>query len=124
MLFAITTGTLGGTVLAFFVCRWLLRTIANGCAPDPEQRKTIKVVGGVFGAIALAPAIFLAVMAGGTVGMRYAGLAADFLGLGTAAAALLLALQVILATTVTVTANAAVGAALGIVFARSVRRPA
>ena len=123
MLFAIVMGTFGGALLAFIGSSWLLGKIADRFASRVEQKKTIKVAGLVFGAIALAPAIFLSVMAGGNLGTRVAGLIARAVGLGDAASAVLLALEVVAATAVTVMVNAAVGAAMGVMLARILYPP-
>ncbi len=119
MLFAIVMGTLGGTALAIYASRWLLDAMAKRYAHRIEQVKTIKVAGLIFGAIGLAPAIFLSVMGGGSTGMHYAGVVADALGIGAIGHALVLAIEVIAAITVIATINTALGAILGVMFARS-----
>ena len=73
--------------LAFFVAQRLLAAMANRLAANDAQRRSMKVAGAVFGAIALAPSIFLAMMVGGgSVAGRYAGMASRALGLGEAGA--------------------------------------
>ncbi|MCL4721513.1 MAG: hypothetical protein KJ041_06055 [Gammaproteobacteria bacterium] len=118
MLAAITIGTLGGALLAFFVSKWLLGVIARKVTEHPQRQTTIKVSGALFAAIALAPAIFMSVMGGGKMGEHYAVLAAQSLGLGEGAVPLILSLEIIAATTLTVIINACVGATLGILIGR------
>ncbi len=120
MLFAIILGTFGGAVLAYLSSRWLLIRAADRFATRPQGRSAIFVCGLVFGAISLAPAIFLSVMAGGTLGMRIAGGIAAALGMGGFFASLVLAVEVVLGTVVTVIGNVIIGAALGVLVARSV----
>jgi len=120
MLFAIIFGTFGGAVLAFLSARWLLTRAADRFATRPEGRSAIFVCGLIFGAISLAPAIFLSVMAGGTLGTRIAEGIAGSLGMGGFVVTLVLALEVVLATVVTVIGNVIIGAALGVLVARSV----
>lgn len=122
MLFAIVIGTFGGTLLAILVSKWLLQKIAIRFASHAEPRKLISVTGIIFGAIALAPALFLAVMGGGTIAIRSANAIAEAIGIGQTGSAVVLALEVVAATTITVTANTALGAALGVMLARSLYR--
>jgi hypothetical protein len=122
MLTAITIGTLGGALLAFVVSKWLLAAMATAVSSHPETRKTIRVSGAVFGAIALAPAVFLAVMGGGRIGAQVSGTLAETLGLSDGAVPLLLASQIMLVTAITVAVNAAVGGWLGMLFARNLYR--
>lgn len=119
MLFAIVMGTLCGTALAIYASKWLLETVAGHFAQGKEQAKTIKVAGLIFGAIALAPAIFVSVMAGGQLGMHYAGILAGAAGIGEVGRAMVLAVEVIIAITIVATLNTALGAVLGVFFARS-----
>ncbi|MCE7901797.1 MAG: hypothetical protein DYH20_03860 [Gammaproteobacteria bacterium PRO9] len=119
MLFAIVMGTLCGTTLAVLASLRLLGIVANRFARRAEQARIIRVVGLVFGAIALFPSIFLAVMAGGTIGMHYAGIVADAVGIGVVGRALVLAAEVIVAMTIVAMLNTALGAVLGVIFARS-----
>jgi hypothetical protein len=119
MLFAIVMGTFAGTALAFFLSKWLLREIADRHAPAPGHRNIVRITGAVFGAIALAPAIFLSVMAGGGLATRYAAIVARAMGLGEAGLALVLAAELIAAVALMVAAHVAVGAAIGVLFSRS-----
>jgi len=85
MVLAIITGYLIGTVLAFFIARWLLNLIASRLARTPEEARWIRIVGSIFGAISVAPAIFIAVLAGGfvdtgSIGVVIAGLPAIIIG--------------------------------------------
>lgn len=119
MLFAIVIGTFGGAFLAFVLGRRVLRALTARYGGSPGRDAMIRYAGIVFGAIALAPAIFLSVMGGGSFGMRTAEAAAAALGMGAAASAVLLAVMVVAATTVVVLANTLFGAGLGILLARS-----
>ena len=114
MVLAIIIGYLAGAVLAFFVSRRLLEAMASGFAANDAQRKSMKVAGAVFGAIALAPSIFLAMMVGGgSVAGRYAGMASRALGWGEAGALPLLSVGLMVIMTLTVTIVAAMGAGMG-----------
>lgn len=114
MVLAMIIGYLAGAALAFFVLRWLLAAIANRLAVNDAQRRSIKVAGAVFGAIALAPAIFLAMMVGGgSVAGRYAGMVSRAVGLGEAGALPVLSLGLMVIITITVTVIAAMGACMG-----------
>jgi hypothetical protein len=121
MLFAIVIGTVGGTLLAFFVSKWLLGAIATRFSSHVEQRKSIKVAGALFGAIALAPAIFLPVMSG-LMGERYAGTVSEAMGLGEAGTPFVLGLGMVAATTLTVAVATALGAGMGFLASRSLYR--
>lgn len=68
MVLAIIAGYIIGTVLAFFFSRRALDFLAAKLGRNDEQRRWIRMVGGIFGAMSLAPAIFVAVLAGGFVG--------------------------------------------------------
>ena len=122
MLFAIVMGTFCGTALAFYASKWLLDSVAERFAQHAEQRKTIKAAGVIFGAIALAPAIFLVVLGGGKQGMHYSSMIANAIGLGDIGATVILALGVIAAITIVATVNTAMGTLLGVMFARSLYR--
>jgi hypothetical protein len=114
MILAMIIGYLAGSVLAFFVARRILEEMANRFAAHDAQRSSMKVAGAVFGAIALAPSIFLAMMVGGgSVAGRYAGMASSALGWGEAGALPLLSLGLMVIITITVTVIAAMGAGMG-----------
>lgn len=119
MIIAIIIGYVIGTLIAFFASKWLLATIAARLGVNDLQRKSIKVGGAVFGAIALAPAIFLAMMVGGgSLAGRYAGLASDAMGWGETGVLPVLSLGLTVIITITVTAVAAIGAGMGLLVAR------
>lgn len=85
MVLAIITGYVMGTALAFYIARWLLNYLSTRLASRPEQARWIRIVGAIFGAISLAPAIFFAVLVGGFIesgnfGLVIAGLAAVIAG--------------------------------------------
>jgi hypothetical protein len=103
MVLALILGYCIGTALAYLLSKWLLRALAQRLSDDERQRHWIVRVGSIFGAMALAPAIFLAVMAGGVVGRDYAVVIAGIAAI----------------TTVTVTITAALGAGMGALLARS-----
>ena len=72
------------------------------------------MAGAVFGAIALAPSIFLTmIVGGGDVAGRFARLASSALGLGEAGAYPLVSLSLVVIITVTVSVVAALGACTG-----------
>lgn len=120
MVLAMIIGYLAGAALAFYVSRWLLEAIANRLAVHDAQKRSIKVAGTVFGAIALAPAIFLAMMVGGgSVAGRYAGMVSRAVGLGEAGALPVLSLGLMVIIAITVTVIAAMGAATGFLGAPS-----
>lgn len=114
MVLAIIVGYLAGAVLAFYVAQRLLDAMANRWATHDAQRRSMKVAGAVFGAIALAPSIFLAMMVGGgSVAGRYAGMASMALGWGEGGALPLLSLGLMVIIAITVTIIAAMGAGMG-----------
>jgi hypothetical protein len=114
MVLAIIIGYLAGAALAFYAAQRLLPAMADRLAVDDAQRRSMQVAGAVFGAIALAPSIFLAMMiGGGSVAGRYAGMASRALGWGEAGALPLLSLGLMVIITMTVTVVAAMGAGMG-----------
>lgn len=125
MVIAIIIGYLAGALLAFFVSKWLLRAIANRLAVRDEQKRSIMVAGAIFGAIALAPAIFMAMMiGGGSLAGHYAGMISEAVGLGEVGVLPALSLGLTLIITITVTAVAAIGAGMGLVLgARGLAQP-
>lgn len=118
MLIAIIIGNGVGALLAFFASRWLLRAIADKAFTHDEQRRWIKWLGGIFGAISYAPSIFLAMMIGGVIGGSADRAIADALGLGESGMLPVLSARLALVVTVTVTANTAIGACFGFLIAR------
>ena len=110
MIFAIFTGYCIGGLLAFLASRWLLRAVANRFGDNAAQRKWIWMVGGVFGALALAPAIFVSVMAEGFVEANYPSAVAGFPAVVLGMAAVIVS-AVIVAT--------AMGALTGLIYGRS-----
>lgn len=114
MVLAIIIGYCTGAVLAFFVAQRLLASLANRWAANDAQRRSMKVAGAVFGAIALAPSIFLTmIVGGGDVAGRFARMASSALGLGEAGAYPLVSLSLVVIITVTVSVVAALGACTG-----------
>lgn len=119
MVFAVTFGYVIGVLLAFFMARWLLRTMADRMARHADDRRWIMLVGGIFGTLALAPGIFMAVILGGYISGRHANTIEAVVGTGDARIFLALVFGIVLVTTVTVTAAAAIGGSFGRLFARS-----
>lgn len=119
MLFAIVIGILGGVGISFLAARRLVTRVADRFAPQRQGRNFVAVCALVFGAIALTPAIFLSVMGAGSLGVPVAEGLARALGLGGFFISLVLILEVMAATVLTVTGHAALGAGLGALAARS-----
>lgn len=119
MVIAIIAGYTLGALLAFFLSKRLLQTVAERFASRKEQKQFIKVTGGVLGTIALAPAIFLAVIAGGYLEMYFSDAAEAYSALGQAGRLLVWALGLTIVTVVTVLTATAMGAAMGVVASRS-----
>lgn len=122
MIFAMMIGYVVGAVLAFYLSRRLLGTMAARAFKEAEQRKWVWVVGGIFGAISLAPAIFLAMMFGGLLGGGYDHAVSSAIGLGDSGDGLILAVRLMIVISLFVTINAAVGGAIGLLMARALRR--
>jgi hypothetical protein len=104
MVLALIVGYCIGTALAYLLCKWLLRALARRLSADERQQHWIVRVGSIFGAMSLAPAIFLAVMAGGVVGRDYPVVIAGIAAI----------------TVVTVTSTAALGAGMGALLGRGI----
>jgi hypothetical protein len=123
MLLAIIAGYLAGALVSFFLARRVLRAIAQRLAATAEQRRGVMIVGGIFGAIALAPSIFMAMMiGGGGLVDRYAQSLSGAVGLGDAGVFAIVALGFLLIITVTVTGVAVIGGAMGWLGARALAR--
>ena len=123
---AIICGYTLGTVFAIFLSKWLMEALARRYTTRPEQARFMKVMGGVLGAIVLAPAIFLSVIGSGYVERNFPGVAQAYLALGPAGQLLIPLLGLIVITAATVTMVVAAGASVGIALARSLypdRRP-
>ncbi|MCL4779332.1 MAG: hypothetical protein KJ049_04035 [Gammaproteobacteria bacterium] len=112
MLIAIIFGSFLGTAAAWFLSTRLLEKLADRYTISPAQRRFVKVMGGVLGAIAMAPAIFISVFLSSWLEREFN------LPLG-GAYWLLHALGLALITALTVMAATAMGAALGVIGARS-----
>jgi hypothetical protein len=115
MIIAIFIGYVVGAVTAFFLSKWLLEVIATRLAVSDQQRKSMMMGGVVFGLIALAPAIFLAVVIDGG---NLAGRLSEAMGWGAAGEFLVLALGLIVIITITVAGVTVVGASMGFLVAR------
>ncbi len=123
MLLAILIGMGAGVWLAFLCSRWLVRRIADRYAPYPQGRSLIRAFAVVFGAIALAPAIFLSVMGTGSLGGRLVDDLVETLGMGGFFRFLVLVLGIVLVILITVLGHVAFGAGLGAFTARSLGGP-
>jgi hypothetical protein len=119
MILAIIVGYSLGTLLAFRLSKWLLNSMAARFGTNPEQERFIKVTGGVLGAIALAPAIFLTAIFGGYLEKSDMGLSAAVSAYGELARLVVPALGLIAITAFTVTLACAMGGAIGVFAARS-----
>ena len=113
MAIAIGAGYLGGVLLAVYISRQLIRSVSSGVSARAEHKKWIFILGAIFGAVALIPAIFLATVFGGNLGGSYGGIVSETIGMGEAGIPIGLATGLILVTTVTVTVATAIGAGLG-----------
>lgn len=126
MLFSIITGYSLGSLLAFFLSRSLLGIICRRYATRQEQERFIKVMGGILGAISLAPGMFLTVILGGYLERNVGVLAEAYSALSATAQWLVPFLGLIIITAATVTLAAGMGGLLGVMLARSLfpdRRP-
>jgi hypothetical protein len=119
MVFAVTFGYVIGVLLAFFLARRLLGKMAERMARHDNDRRWIQLVGGIFGTLALAPGIFMAVILGGYISGPNASAIEGVIGEGDTRMFLALVFGIVLVTTVTVTTAAAIGGAFGRMFARS-----
>jgi hypothetical protein len=112
MLIAIIVGSFLGTAAAWFLSTRLLELLADRYTSSPAQRRFMKVMGGVLGAIAMAPAIFISVFLSSWLEREFN------LPLG-GGSWVLHALVLALVTALTVVGATGMGAALGVVGARS-----
>jgi uncharacterized membrane protein YdcZ (DUF606 family) len=112
MLIAIIVGSFVGTAAAWFLSVRVLELLANRYTNTPAQRRFMKVMGGVLGAIAMAPAIFISVFLSSYLDR-------EFNLQVTGGLWLLHALGLALVTALTVMGATAMGAVLGIIGARS-----
>jgi len=122
MIIGMMFGYVIGAILAFYLSRRLLATLAAKAFKQTEQRKWIWVVGGIFGAISLAPAIFLAMMFGGLLGGSYDHAVSSAVGLPDGGDVLILAVRLVIVISIFVTINAAVGGLIGLLMARALQR--
>ena len=112
MLAAIILGYFLGTAAAWYLAKKLLQLFADRYTHSPVQSRFMKVMGGVLGAIALAPAIFISVFFSGYLEREFA--------LPVSGAYWLLhALGLALLTVLTVLVATGMGAVLGVIGARS-----
>ncbi len=112
MLIAIIVGSFLGTAVAWFLSVRLLDLLADRYTSSPSQRRFMKVMGGVLGAIAMAPAIFISVFLS-------SWLDREFNLPVTGGFWVLHALGLSLVTALTVVGATGMGAVLGIIGARS-----
>jgi predicted phage tail protein len=112
MLIAIILGSFLGTAAAWFLSTRLLEQLADRYTTTPVQRRFMKVMGGVLGAIAMAPAIFISVFLSSWLDREFdLPVGGGFWVLHALGLALVTALTVVGAT--------GMGAALGVIGARS-----
>ena len=109
MLAAIILGYFLGTAAAWYLAKKLLQLFADRYTHSPVQSRFMKVMGGVLGAIALAPAIFISVFFSGYLEREFA---LPVSGAYWLLHALGLALLTVLVAT-------GMGAVLGVIGARS-----
>jgi predicted phage tail protein len=112
MLIAIILGSFAGTAAAWFLSTRLLEMLADRHTSSPAQRRFMKVMGGVLGAIAMAPAIFISVFLSSWLEREFS------LPLG-GGFWLLHALGLALVTALIVVGATGMGAVLGVIGARS-----
>jgi hypothetical protein len=111
MVLALIIGYLAGAAAAFFLARAVLGAMATRFGASPEQRRSVFIVGGIFGAMSFAPSIFLSMMiGGGSLGRLFA----DMLPV--------LSVVIMLVVLVTVTAVATAAGVMGFIGARSLSR--
>lgn len=112
MLIAIIVGSFAGTAAAWFLSVRVLEVLADRYTSTPAQRRFMKVMGGVLGAIAMAPAIFISVFLSSWLDREFdLPLTGGFW--------LLHALGLALVTALVVMGATGMGATLGIIGARS-----
>jgi hypothetical protein len=112
MLVAIIVGSFAGTAAAWFLSVRFLELLADRYTRSRAQRRFMKVMGGVLGAIAMAPAIFISVFLSSYLDREFSLPV-------TGAFWLLHALGLALVTALTVMVATGMGAVLGIIGARS-----
>ncbi len=117
MIFAITIGFFCGAFVAFHVSRWLVGYMSRRMARDDHQRRFMRSVAIIFGAISLAPTIFFTVMAGAVIN-RSGAADLELPGFGAAGIPVALALALVAMITVIVATAAVAGAAFGYLAAR------
>ncbi len=124
--FAIIIGYSLGTLLAFFLSKWLLAAVSRRFATRREQEQFIKVMGGVLGAIVLAPGIFLTAIGGAYLEKNVPSVAEVYSALGPLGQVLIPIVGFTTVIAATVTAAVGVGALVGAKLARNLfpdRRP-
>lgn len=118
MIFAIIIGFCTGAYVAYLVSRSLVLRLSLRMARDDHQRRYMRSVATVFGAISLAPSIFFTVMAGAVVNSRRAAVDFEALGLTGAITPVILSLALVVVITIVVSGAATVGALFGYLAAR------
>jgi len=126
MLLSIILGYLIGVPVTFFLTRQLLRALAQRMATGEEPRRWIRTVGGVLGALALAPAIFAGVIFAGYMGQRPGGTIGNVMGMQDLAVPTVVGVALAIGTFAIVAVAATLGAGLGLLMSRAIfagRRP-
>ena len=111
MVLALIAGYLAGAFAAFFVARRVLGAMAERFGATAEQPRGMMITGGLFGAMSLAPSIFLSMMIGG------GSLAGHFAGMLPVLSIVIMAVVI-----ATVTVVAAAAGVMGFIGARSLSR--
>ncbi len=120
MLLSIILGYLIGVPITFFLTRQLLRALAQRMATGEEPRRWIRTVGGVLGALALAPAIFAGVIFAGYMGQRPGGTIGNVMGMQDLAVPTVVGVALAVGTFLIVAVAATLGAGLGLLMSRAI----
>ncbi len=120
MLLSIILGYLIGVPATFFLTRRLLRMLAKRMTAGEEQRRWIRLVGGVLGTLALAPAVFAGVIFAGYMGQRPGGTIANVMGLEDLTVPTIVGVALAVGTLLIVAVAATLGAFLGLMMSRAI----
>lgn len=120
MVFSIIIGYLIGVPAAYFLTGALLRFMASKMASGEEKRRWIRNVGGVMGAIALAPAIFAGVIFAGYMGQGPEAAVPNVMGSTDLGIPTMVGLLLAVGTILIVAIASALGALIGLLITRAV----
>lgn len=118
MIFAIIIGFFTGAFIAYHLSRRLVANLSQRMARDDHQRRYMRSVAVVFGAVSLAPSIFFTVMAAAVVNSDRAAATFERLGLTGAITPAMLSVALMVVITIIVSATAVAGALFGYLAAR------